>query len=104
MNLKTMPHDINAEQSVLGSLLLDSDLIGDVMDIISYDEEFYHEAHKEIFRTIKNLFSEGKMVDMITVSDELGKNQLLQVIGGFEYLSELSDVGTLIHKDRKSVV
>ena len=97
MNLKTMPHDINAEQSVLGSLLLDSDLIGDVMDIISYDEEFYHEAHKEIFRTIKNLFSEGKMVDMITVSDELGKNQLLQVIGGFEYLSELSDVGTLIH-------
>ena len=97
MNLKTMPHDINAEQSVLGSLLLDSDLIGDVMDIISFDEEFYHEAHKEIFRTIKNLFSEGKMVDMITVSDELGKNQLLQVIGGFEYLSELSDVGTLIH-------
>jgi replicative DNA helicase len=97
MNLKTMPHDINAEQSVLGSLLLDSDLIGDVMDIISYDEEFYHEAHKEIFRTIKGLFSEGKMVDMITVSDELAKNQLLQVIGGFEYLSELSDVGTLIH-------
>jgi replicative DNA helicase len=97
MNLKTMPHDINAEQSVLGSLLLDSDLIGDVMDIISFDEEFYHEAHKEIFRTIKGLFSEGKMVDMITVSDELAKNQLLQVIGGFEYLSELSDVGTLIH-------
>ncbi len=97
MNLKTMPHDINAEQSVLGSLLLDSDLIGDVLDVISNDEEFYHEAHKEIFRTIKSLFSEGKMVDMITVSDELGKNQLLQVIGGFEYLSELSDVGTLIH-------
>jgi len=97
MNLKTMPHDINAEQSVLGSLLLDSDLIGDVLDVISFDEEFYHESHKEIFRTIKNLFSEGKTVDMITVSDELSKNQLLQVIGGFEYLSELSDVGTLIH-------
>jgi len=96
MNLKTMPHDINAEQSVLGSVLLDSDLIGDVLDVISYDEEFYHESHKEIFRTIKRLFSEGKTVDMITVSDELGKNQLLQVVGGFEYLAELTDVGTLI--------
>lgn len=91
-----MPHDINAEQSVLGSVLLDSDLIGDVLDVISYDEEFYHESHKEIFRTIKRLFSEGKTVDMITVSDELGKNQLLQVVGGFEYLAELTDVGTLI--------
>ncbi len=96
MNIKTMPHDINAEQSVLGSLLLDSDLIGDVLDVISFDEEFYHEAHKEIFRTIKRLFSEGRTVDMITVSDELGKNQLLQVVGGFEYLAELTDVGTLI--------
>ncbi|MCA0384931.1 MAG: replicative DNA helicase [Firmicutes bacterium] len=96
MNLKTMPHDINAEQSVLGSLLLDSDLIGDVLDVISHDDEFYHEAHKEIFRTIKRLFSEGHTVDLITVSDELTKNQLLEAVGGFEYLSELSDVGTLI--------
>jgi primary replicative DNA helicase (EC 3.6.1.-) len=91
-----MPHDINAEQSVIGSLLLDSDLIGDVLDVISQDEEFYHEAHKEIFRTIKRLFSDGQTVDMITVSDELGKNQLLEAVGGFEYLTELSDVGTLI--------
>lgn len=96
MNLKTMPHDINAEQSVLGSLVLDSDLIGDVIEVISSEDEFYHEAHKEIFRTIKRLFSEGKTIDMITVSDELAKNQLLQAVGGFEYLSELSDVGTLI--------
>ena len=96
MNLKTMPHDINAEQSVIGSLLMDSDLIGDVLDVISLDEEFYHEAHKEIFRTIKRLFSDGQTVDMITVSDELGKNQLLEAVGGFEYLMELSDVGTLI--------
>jgi replicative DNA helicase len=96
MNLKTMPHDINAEQSVLGSLLLDSDLIGDVMDVISNEDEFYHEAHKEVFRTIKQLFSEGKTVDLITVSDELTKNKLLETVGGFEYLTELSDVGTLI--------
>lgn len=96
MNLKTMPHDINAEQSVLGSLLLDSDLIGDVLDIISSEDEFYHEAHKEIFRTVRRLFSEGHTVDLITVSDELTKNQLLQAVGGFEYLTELSDVGTLI--------
>ncbi len=96
MNLKTMPHDINAEQNVLGSILLDSDLIGDVLDVITYDEEFYHEAHREIFRTVKYLFSEGKTVDLITVSDELTKNKLLDVVGGFEYLTELSDVGTLI--------
>lgn len=91
-----MPHDINAEQSVLGSLILDSDLIGDVLDVISSEDEFYHEAHKEIFRTIKFLFSNGKTVDMITIADELTKNQLIDAVGGFEYLTELSDVGTLI--------
>ncbi|GAU77844.1 replicative DNA helicase [Fusibacter sp. 3D3] len=96
VNLKTMPHDINAEQSVIGSLLLDSDLIGDVLEIISFDEEFYNEAHREIFRTVKELFADGKTVDLITISDELMKNQLLETVGGFEYLTELSDVGTLI--------
>lgn len=96
MNLKTMPHDINAEQNVLGSLLLDSDCIGDVMEVIQDDEAFYNEAHREIFRTIKGLFSAGKTADLITVSDDLTKNQLLEAVGGFEYLSELSSVGTLI--------
>lgn len=96
VNLKTMPHDINAEQSVIGSLLLDSDLIGDVLEIITFDEEFYNEAHREIFRTVKELFADGKTVDLITISDELMKNQLLETVGGFEYLTELSDVGTLI--------
>lgn len=96
MNIKTMPHDINAEQNVLGSLLLDSDLIGDVMDVIHHEEEFYNEAHREIYRTIKRLFGDGKTVDLITVSDDLTKNQLLDAVGGFEYLTELSDVGTLI--------
>ncbi|MBN2795219.1 MAG: replicative DNA helicase, partial [Clostridia bacterium] len=96
VNLKTMPHDINAEQSVIGSLLLDSDLIGDVLEIITFDEEFYNEAHREIFRTVKDLFADGKTVDLITISDELMKNQLLETVGGFEYLTELSDVGTLI--------
>jgi len=91
-----MPHDMNAEQNVLGSLLLDSDLIGEVFEVLMFEEEFYHEAHREIFRTIKRLFSEGKTVDLITVSDDLSKNQLLDTIGGFEYLTELTDVGTLI--------
>lgn len=96
MNIKTMPHDINAEQNVLGSLLLDSDCIGDVLDIIQHDEAFYNEGHREVFRTIKRLFSSGKTADLITVSDELTKSQLLDAVGGFEYLSELTDVGTLI--------
>lgn len=91
-----MPHDINAEQNVLGSLLLDSDCIGDVLDVIAHDEAFYNEAHREIFRTVKRLFGEGKTADLITVADELTKNQLLESVGGFEYLSELTDVGTLI--------
>lgn len=91
-----MPHDINAEQNVLGSLLLDSDCIGDVLDVIMHDEAFYNEAHREIFRTVKRLFGEGKTADLITVADELTKNQLLESVGGFEYLSELTDVGTLI--------
>ncbi len=96
MNIKTMPHDINAEQNVLGSLLLDSDCIGDVMEVIVHDEAFYNEAHREIYRTVRRLFSEGKTADLITVSDDLTKNQLLDAVGGFEYLTELTGVGTLI--------
>jgi len=96
MNLKTMPHDLNAEQNVLGSILLDSDLIGDVLEIITFDEEFYSEAHREIFKIIKTLFSDGKTVDLITVSDALTTLKLLDTVGGFEYLTELTDVGTLI--------
>lgn len=96
MDIKTMPHDINAEQNVLGSLLLDSDKIGDVLDVLDTEEAFYNEGHRAIFLTIKKLFSQGQTADLITVADDLTKEQRLEDVGGFEYLSELTDVGTLI--------
>ncbi|MDN5352166.1 MAG: replicative helicase [Clostridiales bacterium] len=96
VNIKTMPHDVNAEQNVLGSLLIDGDLIGDIMEVLHDDEAFYIEAHRVIYETARRLFSEGKTIDLITVSDALKKDQKLDAVGGFDYLSKLSDVGTLI--------
>lgn len=98
---KSMPNDINAEQKVLGSMLIDSEIIGDILEKIRDEEEFYHEQHKLIYKVIKEKFSDGKPIDMITVSDELTKNQLLEAVGGFEYLSGLTDIGMLIANVRE---
>ena len=80
------PQSIEAEQSVLGAMMLVSDTIPDVMEILKPDD-FYREDHREIFTVIVDLFNHATAVDLVTVSDGLKRRGTLEKIGGLEYLS-----------------
>lgn len=84
------PQNIEAEQSVLGCMLLDEEAIADAFDILM-DRDFYEPRHRHIFQAVSSLYTSGKTVDIITVSDYLKKNNLLEQIGGMEYLAEMAE-------------
>ena len=87
-----MPNNsIEAEQAVLGSLLLSKEKYPEV-DALINPSDFESEAHKEIYECIKHLADKGKGIDHITVSKQLERNNLLQRIGGLDYLKELQNI------------
>lgn len=83
------PHNIDAEQSVLGSMILDKEAIIMAGEIIN-GEDFYKEAHREIFDSILALYNRDEPVDLVTLSEELTQRQTLEAIGGITYLTSLS--------------
>ena len=83
------PHNDEAERSVLGSALLDKDALNDVVELLTADD-FYNEAHKEIFRAVTELYRKSAPVDVLTVSEELKKRNSLEMTGGRAYIAALS--------------
>ncbi len=82
------PQDVAAEQSVLGSMLLSKDAIGECSEIVQ-SIDFYRPAHETIHEAAIDLFSRGEPVDAITVADELSKRGDLSRVGGTAYLHQL---------------
>jgi len=85
---KTPPHSIEAEQSILGGLLLDNskwDVVGDKV----IEDDFYRQDHRQIYRVIARLANEGRPVDVVTVAEELERINELENSGGMAYLGEL---------------
>ena len=82
------PQDIEAEQSVLGSLLIDTDAIIKIADIISA-EDFYRKSHEMIFKAILELYQKNEPIDLLTASSRLKEKQELKEIGGMSYLTTL---------------
>ncbi|NYH52767.1 replicative DNA helicase [Nocardiopsis arvandica] len=87
---RTPPHDIQAEQSVLGGMLLSKDAITQVVEIIR-SVDFYRPAHQIIYDSIINLFSRGEPVDAISVNAELTKRGEAARAGGALYLHTLTE-------------
>lgn len=87
--LKIPPHSMEAEQSVLGSMLIAPDSWDKVAEIVT-ETDFYNRSHQTIFSGILRLLSNNKPVDLITVSEELESHDQLEEAGGFAYLGELS--------------
>ncbi|WP_100643585.1 replicative DNA helicase [Alteromonas facilis] len=87
--LKIPPHSIEAEQSVLGSMLIAPESWDTVTEIIGKDD-FYNRAHQTIFSAILDLLKQNYPIDLITVSEYLEKNDTLEESGGFAYLAELA--------------
>lgn len=92
--MKTPPHDMRAEQSVLGAMILDKDAILDIVELIKADD-FYRNAHKEIFDSIMTLYEKNEPVDMVTLGDELSRREALENVGGIEYLNDLTTAGII---------
>lgn len=80
------PQNIEAEQSVLGSILIEREAIYKVVEYLK-PEYFYYQAHQIIFKTMLELFERREPIDLITVSEELRKNNLLEKVGGTSYLT-----------------
>lgn len=85
---KVPPQNIEAEQSVLGAILLDNDAINKVLEIISVDD-FYKEAHRRIFWRMIELSEDNEAIDIITLTDALRKNNEIESVGGVTYLATL---------------
>ena len=95
--IKIPPQNIEAEQSVLGSILMDKDAIIKVADILK-PEDFYREDHGTIYACILKLFEKRKPIDMVTLTDELEKEKKLKSIGGASYITTLvNSVPTAAH-------
>lgn len=87
---KLPPQNIEAEQSLLGCLLLDKESIFKITDVLN-SEDFYHNNHKFIFDAMIDLFNNQEPIDIITLSNRLEEKKLIQEIGGRSYLAQLSN-------------
>jgi len=87
---KVPPHNLEAEQAILGGILINNDALNQVIDILS-GEDFYREAHALIFEGMLALYNRDDPVDLITLSQVLKENGVLGKVGGIDYLTSLAE-------------
>ena len=87
---KIPPHDLEAEQAVIGSMITDKDAVVSSIEVLKEDD-FYREDNKIIYLAMFNLYSRAEPVDLITVKSELESMGKFEQVGGFEYLTELPE-------------
>ncbi|MSR30397.1 MAG: replicative DNA helicase [Gemmataceae bacterium] len=86
----TLPQSLEAERSVLGSMLRDNTVIGDIVQVIHHDN-FYSDSHQKIFQAMVSLYEKGKPVDVVVLAEELKQRNQVQDIGGYGVLAQLWD-------------
>ncbi len=89
--IKIPPQNIEAEQSVLGAMLIDEEAIGVALETLD-QSWFYEDAHRVIYQAMLELYNQRKNVDLITLSDRLRGDGNLDRIGGLPYLSQLAEI------------
>jgi replicative DNA helicase len=87
-SMRVPPHDLEAERSVLGALLLDKDAVVKVVEFL-FPKHFYKDLHGVVYQAILNLFEKREPVDLITVQSELKRMKELKDVGGVTFLTEL---------------
>lgn len=90
INAKLPPQNIEAEQSFLSCLLIDKDALIKVIDSVS-ENDFYKDAHRVIYETMRELFSRHEPIDILSLSNRLEEKNKLEKIGGRAYLAHLSN-------------
>jgi replicative DNA helicase len=87
---RSLPHAIETERSILGSLLLNSATVHQVLEILRRDD-FYLDSHRRIFDKIVGLYEKGRPIDPVTLREELARSGELEQVGGTSYLASLMD-------------
>ncbi len=90
MENRTPPHNLEAEQSVLGSILLDNEVYSQLEGTLNA-EQFYKEGHRKVFRAIERLHRSGDPMDLVTLTEELRRSGDLEGVGSVAYLIGLAD-------------
>src|SRR3954470_19566008 len=85
------PHNLDAEKSLLGGVLLDSQAFADVVEIVR-PEEFYRDAHRKVFEAMWGLFGKAQPIDRITVKDELTAMGAFDAVGGDDFIDLLDKI------------
>jgi replicative DNA helicase len=84
------PQNLDAERSVLGSMLRDNGVIGDVVQIL-HPESFYSDAHQKIHHAVNTIYQLGRPVDLVILAEHLKEQKQIEDIGGYAYLAQLWD-------------
>ncbi len=88
---KIMPHNIEAEQSVLGAILIDLQAQIDIFGIMKEDD-FYSQSHKTIYSVMNKIYQRSEPVDFVTLTDQLDQDKVLDKVGGIDYITTLTNV------------
>ena len=88
---RMIPHNIEAEQSVLGCILIDDNVGFQIMNSVKV-EDFYTEAHKNIYESMLSIYAVSKPVDYVTLTDDLERKGLLEAVGGIDYITTLTNI------------
>ena len=84
-----LPHDLLAEKSLIGSLLVDGQSFDDIVDLNLKKEDFYHPKYGNIFNCIKDLADSNRPIDFVTVCSRLTEMGLIEVVGGTSFVNEI---------------
>src|SRR5262245_37373855 len=87
---RSLPHNIDAEKSVLGSILVNNEHYYRIVEMLR-PEDFYLDAHRVIFKHMVQLMENAKAIDLITIQEQLMRASLLESAGGIEYVASLMD-------------
>src|ERR1700756_4503451 len=87
---RTLPHNVDAEKSVLGAILVNNENYYRVLENVK-PEDFYLDAHRVIYRKMVELIEKSKAIDLITIQEELVRSSQLEAAGGISYLASLLD-------------
>ncbi len=90
------PNSIEAEQSVLGAMLLDKEAISVAAELLE-EIDFYRQVHSELFQAIVSIYNDGEPVDLITLTDRLKSRNTIEAVGGITYLTKLMNIVPSIH-------
>ena len=87
--MRSLPQSIEAEQSVIGAMIIDKSAIAQVLEKLNEDD-FYRDGHKTIYKAVKEMYAKDMAVDLVTILEYLKTTDMLDKAGGVTYISELS--------------